>query len=428
MNTLRASQGYDATATGWLTEQELTTCAVCHGYAVPPTQIEHWYKEDCLPHPEQRHILGQPGSRSYYPPHTAPQLLALCRLHERETRFPHLRFLLWLEGYDIPLEALRESLLVVWKQASKTLRATFVKHPRDSLAAAELVIDRMFPRMARFPFGRLLRRQMPDTDDRRSVLVMMQQLLLGGRPALESDFSVDHDGKTELSLAHIFVQAFGLKAAQTDRVGEVGPWLPPDVTPFLTMLSVRKLLSLTRAIRQVSKASYEQLVQARADREALFELLPRLVHAAQSFYGPNPFGMGLMADLSDLAADDVVMLAMQVAGLVVAREAGFGEGIDTLAATLQGQVELVERQARLHELIRVEMPDAAAALEAAMQSLRRGEHLHVVEERLREQASQFKSQFEAFWERHPELQVDTESDSVGMDRENGPEGPTQVRP
>jgi hypothetical protein len=237
MTTPRCSPDGDDTATQWMTEQELITFAAGHDFSVSATQIEHWYKEDCLPHPEQRHIPGRAGSRSYYPPHTASRLLALCRLHERETRFTHLRFLLWLEGYDILLEALRESLLVVWKQASKTLRATIVKHPRDSLASAELIIGRLFPRMARFPFGGLLRRQMPRTDDRRSMLVMLLQLLLGGRPALETDYSVDHDGKMELSLAQMFVQALGLEPAQTDRVGEVGPWLPSDVTPVLTMLS-----------------------------------------------------------------------------------------------------------------------------------------------------------------------------------------------
>jgi hypothetical protein len=135
--------------------------------------------------------------------------------------------------------------------------------------------------------------------------------------------------------------------------------------------------------------------------------------------------MGFLADLSDLAANDTVLLSMQVAGMVVARDAGFGEGIDTLAATVRGQVEVAEQQAKLYELIRVEMPEAAAVLAAAMQSVRRGERLQVVDERLREQAPHFKSQFEAFWKRHPELQSDTESDSAGENQISGSDGPEQ---
>src|SRR5690242_2457307 len=109
------------TSDSYMTEQELIDFAATHDYSVSPAQLDHWYKEDCLPHPEQRHPLGQSGSASYYPPPSSRQLLALCRLHKRETRYTHLRFLLWLEGFDIPIGAVRESLHIVMNEANRTL-------------------------------------------------------------------------------------------------------------------------------------------------------------------------------------------------------------------------------------------------------------------------------------------------------------------
>src|SRR5260221_1750768 len=205
-------QAHDDSAT-WVSEQDLLADVGRQGHQVTPTQLKHWYKQDCMPHPMQRHMLGQAGSRSFYPPHAPAQLLALCQLHERETRYPHLRFQLWLDGHDIPERAIRRSLRVLVLESFVKLGSLLQGSPRDSLAAAEQIMGRAMPHFGRSTLGRLLHQQVPNADDRRSVLLMFMQLLFGGRPAFGTG------SPEEKSVAGVFVQALGVEAAQTDRGG-----------------------------------------------------------------------------------------------------------------------------------------------------------------------------------------------------------------
>lgn len=313
----------------WVSEEDLLADS-----GVMPTKLKHWYKNDCMPHPVQRHTLGQAGSRSFYSPHAPAQLQALLRLHERETRYPHLRFQLWLEGQDIPEQAIRRSLRALVVESLAKLGSLLQGRPRDALAAADQIVDRALPHFGRTPFGRLLHHQVPNPADRRSVLIMFMQLLFGGRPAFGSD------SLGEKSLTDLFVQALGLEAAQTDRVGEVPPWLPKDITHDLETMVSRKLLSMKRLARTLIKPTREDLEQARRDREALLEILPRLIWSVECVWGPNPLGMGMFVALQ---SDDPASHAVQIVWLLMMRQAGYGCALDVLSATIREQVEQCER-------------------------------------------------------------------------------------
>src|SRR5260221_6157584 len=114
----------------------------------------------------------------------------------------------------------------------------------------------------RSTLGRLLYQQVPNADDRRSVLIMFMQLLFGGRPAFGTG------SPEEKSLAELFVQALGLEAAQTDRVGGAAPWLPKDITPYLEEIAGRKLLSMKRLARGLFSGTPQDLDHMRHDPHA----------------------------------------------------------------------------------------------------------------------------------------------------------------
>lgn len=373
----------------WVSEQVLLADT-----GVAPTKLKHWYKTDCLPHPVQRHMPGQAGSRSFYPPHAPAQLQALLRLYEKETRYTHLRFQLWLEGYDISEQALRHSLRVLVLESFTRIRSLLRGRPRDSLAAAEQIVDHAAHRAGRSPLSRLLRQQVPNAADRRSVLVTIMQLFFGGRPA----FGIS--SPTEKSLAQLLVQALGLEAAQTDHVGEVPPWLPKDITCDWEEMAGRKLLSMSRLARAVLKATREELEQARQDRVAFCQTLLRMVQIMESVYGSNPLGMGMVLALR---SDELSSQAAQIVMMLVVRNAGDGHALDVLSATFREQLEKCEPAMALCSQVHAEIPELADAVRSMIQDLRRGEKQEVVIARLEALMPKFAPQLRAFWERHPDL-------------------------
>lgn len=386
-----------------MTELELHAYAAAHNYDVSPTLIERWYESGCLPRPVQRHIVGRAGSVTEYPPEAADQLLALCRLHEHEKRYAYLCVRIWLEGYPVPFEALQSNMQRIIGDLWRGIRRLLIRK-EDSLAKAERVAMKVQPHLERnlkrheHSLTRILNR-VQTAQERLQLLVMLFQMLFGGRPAFGWTPQAED---TERSLPTLFVAALGLEAAQTERVGEVPPWLPKDITPDLERFAKQRLLSLARPRRRLARASERELLRARADYQALFGVLPRVIRAMETIAGPNPFGFGMLGGISPEETPTEIQTLFVVAMLLM-RDVGLSQGIDTIAATAYELVDPLERQADLMRTLQVDAPEIATALKAAIQALRSGEKQNSIEERLRAQAPQFAAQFETFWAQHPDL-------------------------
>jgi hypothetical protein len=93
------------------TRDEVLSAAREAGFTPSDVQLKAWRRAGLLPRPvEQRGLGRERGSVTYYPPGTADQLLALCRLHTRERDLAPLAFLLWWQGYAVPLTVVRAAL------------------------------------------------------------------------------------------------------------------------------------------------------------------------------------------------------------------------------------------------------------------------------------------------------------------------------
>lgn len=96
--------------------------------------------------------------RSGYPPGTARQLLALCRLLQR---FPHdldaVCFALWYEGFPLQLDDVKRSLEALLQPYPRFV-ATVALDLSDPLAAAEDTAEQMQSKLSRSKLGRRLRR------------------------------------------------------------------------------------------------------------------------------------------------------------------------------------------------------------------------------------------------------------------------------
>lgn len=97
-------------ADSWLTEKQLLAQVAEAGYPdVTAWQIDRWRKRRLFS--ATRPSRGWYGSETLYPPETVQHVLAICRLKQR---FPHnlelLRFLLWCEGYSLPLPDIKQAI------------------------------------------------------------------------------------------------------------------------------------------------------------------------------------------------------------------------------------------------------------------------------------------------------------------------------
>jgi hypothetical protein len=106
---------------GWMTADELIR-AVGDEAGVTPGLLVQWHKLDLLPRPQrERRQHGRGFDSRGYPPGTLRQLKALLLLR-RDTDDTHtLRVMLWIAGYPVPLQKVKESLCTALKRGFSPL-------------------------------------------------------------------------------------------------------------------------------------------------------------------------------------------------------------------------------------------------------------------------------------------------------------------
>ncbi len=81
-----------------------------NNYIISSDQVVRWHKKDALPRPKRVSLGRGRGFKSLYPKETKKQLLRLCELLRATRNLEHVRLKLWLEGYFVPCEAIRETI------------------------------------------------------------------------------------------------------------------------------------------------------------------------------------------------------------------------------------------------------------------------------------------------------------------------------
>lgn len=71
------------------------------GFTVSEPQLARWHRAGLLPRPRQLSLGRGKGTATAYPPGTALQLLALCRIRHTEHSLARAGFRLWWEGYEV---------------------------------------------------------------------------------------------------------------------------------------------------------------------------------------------------------------------------------------------------------------------------------------------------------------------------------------
>jgi hypothetical protein len=312
----------------WLTVDQLLALAAAEGFQPPEItarKIERWRKAGLLPRP-RRIRLGRRGTRSEYPPETGRQLLALCRLRRW---FPHdldaIRFGLWYERYRIPIDDVKRSM----EQLLNPLLRQLPLDSSDPLATAEQHASHMQSKPLRSSSGRRLK-QLRNADEMNMVLTAMFQLMLGDVPGFTAHAEEELG---ERPLVELFIDVLGLNRAQTDRIGEVKPWLPQDNSQLardFEDMAMGQFLSLPAQLQTLKGANAKQLAQARNDLTRLLVGLKQAAKAIEALLGPNAFGFGLFSELP--GDPDFRVLALLF--LVRLRATSYSTGMDEIEAAL----------------------------------------------------------------------------------------------
>ena len=196
-----------------------------------------------------------------------------------------------------------------------------------------------------------------------AVLTALFQFSFGGIPG----FAAHADEELgERPLADLFIDALGLKRGQTDRLGEVGPWLPQDSGELgrqLEQLAGEQFISIPALVQTLQTATPAQLAQARTDLARTFDF-KQMAKAMGVLMGPDVFGYGLFLELPG----DPHFLALLLVFLIRLRSS-IGPGLDEIGATLKQHRPTIQKMQAFVKTLRKDFPVVAEELLSQTQRL-----------------------------------------------------------
>ena len=383
----------------WLTVDQLLTLAAAEGFHPPEItarKIERWRKVRLLPRPRLIRLGRGRGTRSEYPPETVKRLLVLCRLRRR---FPHdldaIRFSLWYEHYPLPIDDVKRSM----EQLLTPLLRSLPLNGSDPLTAAEQLTSQAQSRRLRSSNAHRLK-QLRNAGEVGMVLTAAFQLMLGDVPGFTAHAEEEFG---ERSLAELFLDVLGLNRAQTDRLGEVKPWLPQDSNELARQfedMAVGQFLSLPALLQTLKEANSKQLAQARTDLVRL-RGFKQAAKVMEGTFGPNVFGFGLLRELPS----DPAFLVLFLLFLIRLRATPHSAGIDEIGAALKNSKSDYQRMSAFWKALCQEHPAIAEEMLTQTRNLdfsdsHAFDQFHAI---FAAAHADHPGEFQAFFQRHPEL-------------------------
>nr|BEK65022.1 hypothetical protein KPHV_22490 [Kitasatospora purpeofusca] len=282
-----------------LESEDLIRIARAEDHQVTDRMLETFRGQHLLPRPERAANRGRRPVWNY-PPGTQDQLLSLLRWRER-TKDPHtLRVLLWLDGYPVPIAAVREGITTTLDTWMTTIDEALARLAPDgdrdaavATAAATLAGKRgkntVLPRGAR-----LTTAQRTDAAE-----LMLRGFLLG------------EETNTGEGQALMVEKALGLGPGRRDRVAGAGPWL---TGPAAALFDASRFVSMPALAIAVREADDQALEAARTTTTALFHALPLLARLVTATAGQeNLAGLGGFGRLDENPEFVHLALAMVIA-------------------------------------------------------------------------------------------------------------------
>lgn len=374
------------------TEAHLLRYVQEHGdHAISARQLKRFRLEGVLPTPQIDHP-GFGGTTSLYPADAGARVLAICRLLKKQRNFDAVRVGLWLEGYDMEIGLLKESL---WRLIPfSSLQAPSGKGERRKAARqlTQTIGSTVWKSVRRNMVRRILER-FEDPGEQEHFTSILTQLLYGVPVDFTPTFLGDHDADLAGRLeepADLF--AYGTQMQQLR-------FLPKDPVPDLRRLSEEKILSLTWQRTVLFAATEEELDLARSRKEIVEQAFEALDLIGQL----NPFHRLFLRFFKRPG-----MQALLLVLLLVLEQAQYGPSIELIREALRINLPLLRRYQQLRQTMQRELPEVAQVMLPLFQlspifTEGNQEEQNVHAEQIRAVYRQHKDALDAFWQRHPDL-------------------------
>jgi hypothetical protein len=292
-----------------LTSSDLIELAATSGYPVTERQLEEWRAEKYLP-PTRR--LKNEGRRPVWvhPPEAPAQLLALLKLRE-ETRNPDLlRVALWYQGYAVPIDAVRASMLRRLQLLVDELERTISADENNGVEADRLMefAEELAGRRGKRSVGPRTPRMR--RDERVQGLAYLLAMFLGDARAGDVGDAIQAERVLGLSWGR-------------GGLGKQYKWI--DSAPGEEAANLSGVLSLPGWLVAVSQASDGELLAARETSMALMTALQVVAMFLDATVGPSAAGLAAFKDPSPLPVEYVPFLVAFFLVMLRANTAGFVE-------------------------------------------------------------------------------------------------------
>lgn len=196
------------------TAQKLRDLAAANGHTwLTLRQIERWRKAGLLPRPARRSLGRGRGMESTYPDGADKQLLAVCSLRAKRQSLSSLGWSLWLRGFPVPLDVIRDSIKKSCGMV-QLLRRQFQKNPAwidDQVHA---------PSISRTRFYKFVRRRVRNDARAENFVSLLGRVLLG-LPVSGSGIRERHEDAKLLNT--------GLGLNEEKNEGPTQSWYPGDI-------------------------------------------------------------------------------------------------------------------------------------------------------------------------------------------------------
>ena len=325
------SQGRARLDSAWL-------IARAHDWGYPEVGVrtlQTFRSQGLLPRPTTVDHDGQKPI-NVYPEIAERQLASVLYWQKFNRNHDVLRVALWLDGYPVDLDLVRESIesrLVDLQLSADRVMAKLapVAELADKLGALETLARRVV-RQRRYPIPMNSEARLADRVT--AVKSLANMFLLGGEPLEDTE---EH--------GQLIERAIGLTpSARTRRIPGYGPWLTGPATDLFAMA---RMLSLPALVEVSRTATEDELIQARTAAVAIFRYLPVMARAAAAvFGGSNPVGIravGLFDQQPQFAPWLVTIM-------IAANRNGLQDNLDQIVAPL---TEVPARIAEARQLRRL---------------------------------------------------------------------------
>lgn len=310
------------------------------GGGLSARMLETFRAEDLLPRPMRGANRGRTPTW-VYPAGTDKQLLSLLgwRAHTKDPGT--LRVLLWLDGFEIPTESVRNSLVrglqamlaVFDKELANHAERQGLDPAREDFRDAALQHFASVFAAKRGPHSLPRHARVSAADRARAVELILRLFAFGEQiePAPREADTVE--------------RVLGVAPnGRRQRVGDADPWL---TGPAEDLFDAARFVALPSALEAVRAASDADLEKARGLVATLFRYLPLMARMIGAVFGDENYaGFAGLREM-DQNPEFVMLLVPMVVGML---RAGWEESLSTVAGALGPFPNMVTQAERILEM------------------------------------------------------------------------------